>query len=193
MKSYILIAGILALVCQPVLQENVDVSSQNAAVQRSLKKESLKLNLKTLRESDSRDEMRVWVGFGLITPRCFTLKRVKGVEQAMYYATTSKRISDVPGKKYQVENIATPLTSPTSGWKAFDVFLKSRGIDSPIKLTSDFNYQPDPDGELLVIEMKSQGVYSMVFFPTVTKTPDGMKALDVCHKIENEFKIKMGC
>jgi hypothetical protein len=212
MRAYILIAGILVVGCQPavtrtpdvkifatvptselVFQGNLDMNTETRIVQRGLKRESLKLNLKTLNESDSDDEFRLWVGFGLMTPTCFTLKRVRGAEKAMYYATKSKRTSETSGMRYQVIKIANVLSSPKSGWKNLDVFLRNKGVDSPIKLTSDIDYPGDEDGETIVIEVKSRGVYNMVFFPTGTKSPDGLKALEICHKIETEFNIRMGC
>jgi hypothetical protein len=212
MKLYSLFAGIVMVFCSQltimhtmgyglfmsqvptsVAQAAVDVNKQNEIVQTSLKEESIKLNLQPLTENQSQDEIRFWVGFGLITPRCFTLKRVKGAEESMYYATTSKRLPDAVPLRYQVENIATALASPKSGWTNLNGFLKTNGIDYPVGLKSDFNYLADPDGEMIVIEIKSAGAYSMVFFPTNTESPDGLKARSVCKKIEDEFNIKMGC
>lgn len=208
-KANVLIAGMLIVGCldphapdisvfaafetpEPALQGNLDMDTQSRIIQRGLKRESLKLNLEPLSESDSEDEIRLWVGFGLLTPRCFTSKRVGRVQKAMYYATKSKPAPEGAATKYGVEQIATVLGSPKSGWQNFEVFLRSRGIDSPIKLTSDLDLT-DTDGEDIIIEVRSRGVYSMVFFPTETKSLDGLKARDVCQKIENEFNIKMGC
>lgn len=207
MNAYILIAGILVLAYQPaavhpvaaklfatlqtsdsVFQSIPDVNTQNRILQRGLKSASLELNLESLSESDSDDQFRLWVGFGLLTPRCFILKRINGAEKATYHSVQRKRAAETA-----LVNSATALKKPKSGWRSFDAFLKSKGVDSTINLTSDFDYPSDDDREIIVIEVRSRAAYEMVFFSTQAKSPDGVRALAVCHRIENDFNVKMGC
>ncbi len=62
-----------------------------------------------------------------------------------------------------------------------------------MKLSFDERYAPDPDEEAMAIEIKSNGKYELVFYTLSTRSEDGHKALEVCRRIEQEFKVKMGC
>ena len=209
MKAYIFMAATLVLTfastvdrlragLPPTLQTRqsawrsmLAADSQSDIYQRALAEESQNLNLKNLSESDAKDEVRLWVGFGLITPRLFVLRREDGIEKATYYSTEpnpDKTLRPQTGIK-----VVLPLESPKSGWKNFRTFLKNNGVDAPLKLTSDVESLIDPDSEAIVIEVKSARGYEMVFFPKSTKTADGQKALGVCHQIESEFNVRMGC
>lgn len=209
MKAYILMAATLALTFAPPVDRvnagllpmlqttqsgwwsSLDADSQRDIYRRALETESQNLNLKNLSESDSKDEVRLWVGLGLITPRLFVLRREGGTEKATYYSTEpnpDKTVRPRTGIK-----VVLPLESPKSGWKDFRTFLKDNGVDDPLKLTSDFETLVDPDSEGIVIEVKSARGYEMAFFPKSTKSADGRKALGVCHQIESEFNVRMGC
>src|SRR5712671_5626199 len=106
MRVHKLLAGAVALACQSsvafpfdvkpleafqpgksIVQANSEINADYRLFRRAVKAESQKLALKNLSESDSRDEVRIWVGFGLITPRCFILKREGGSDSATYYST----------------------------------------------------------------------------------------------------------
>jgi len=172
-------------------QGNVDAFTQSDIYQRALERESQNLNLEKLSKSNSTDEVRFWVGFGLITPRLFVLKREGGIDKATYYS-----IEPNPDKTAQPRSgvkVVLSLESPKSGWKDFRAFLKSNGVDASLKLTSDSEGVVDPDSETIVIEARSARGYKMVFFPKNSKSADGQKALAVCHKIESEFSVRMGC
>lgn len=183
MKAFLLMAATLILTFAS--------SSQSDIYERALKREAQELNLKNLSESNARDEVRLWVGFGLITPRCFVLKSEGGIEKATYYSTEPNPAETVRPKRGV--KVVLPLKTPKSGWNHFRTFLKDNGVAAPLRLTSDSDSLVDPDGEAIVIEVRSPRGYEMVFFPTTTKTPDGRKALGVCQKIESEFSVRMGC
>ncbi len=174
-----------------IVQANSEVNTDYRLFRRAVKAESQKLALKNLSESDSRNEVRIWVGFGLITPRCFILKREGGSDSATYYSTEPDPAATARARKTSL--VTLTLKSPKSGWNDFEAFLKAKGVDSTIKLIADVDYSADPDSEAIVIEVKSHAGYNMVFFPADTKSPDGRKAIEVCHKIESEFNVRMGC
>jgi hypothetical protein len=165
------------------------------AVRKEIKDESLNLSLKNLREvaSDAEFETRVWVGFGLMYPRCFILKKQDGKQQAFYIGPKVISNKSAMGVKEEVSMSPTVLDTPKSGWDMFDRFLKEQGIDSPLKLSLDEKYTLDPDGEIIAVEVKSGTTYSMAFYPIFTKSTDGQKVLSVCRRIEQEFDIGMGC
>lgn len=176
---------------QSAWRGNVAAATQSDIYRRALERESQNLNLENLSESNSKDEVRLWVGFGLITPRLFVLRRDGGIEKATYYS-----IEPNPDKTVRPRRgikVALPLESPKSGWKDFRTFLKGNGVDAPLQLTSDVESLVDPDSEAIVIEVRSARGYEMVFFPKNTKSADGRKALGVCHKIESEFRVQMEC
>jgi len=210
MRVHKLLAGALALACQSavafpsdvkpfedsqpgksIVQGNLEANADYRLFRRAVKTESQKLALKDLNESDSRDEVRLWVGFGLITPRCFILKREGGSDSATYYSTEPDPAATAPARKTSL--VTLTLKAPKSGWNDFEAFLRAKGVDSIINLIADVDYSADPDSEAIVIEVKSHAGYNMVFFPANTKSPDGRKAIEVCHKIENEFDVRMGC
>ncbi|HEX5704336.1 MAG TPA: hypothetical protein VFX97_14125 [Pyrinomonadaceae bacterium] len=209
MKAYIFIAATLVLTFAPAVgrvdaellttaqamqsagRGNLDPDSQIDIYQRALAEESADLNLENLSKSRSKDEVRLWVGFGLITPRLFVLRREGGIEKATYYSTEPN--PDKTARPRTGIKVVLPLESPRSGWKDFRTFLKQNGVGAPLKLTSDSESLIDPDSEAIVIEVKSARGYEMVFFTKGTKTADGRKAVGVCQQIESEFKVRMGC
>lgn len=166
---------------------NGQALSNYELVQRALHRQSLKLKISSLKEVASKSEVetRVWVGFGLAYPRCFILKRGKERQTAVF----------ITAKPAGAETLMTEtsLDSPKSGWTAFDTFLKDQGISSPLRLALDDKHLPDDDEEIIAVEIRSGASYSMVFFPTTVETTDGKKVLAVCHRIEREFNIQMGC
>ena len=72
-------------------------------------------------------------------------------------------------------------------------YLKKQGIGSAVELSLDKTYFPDPDSELLVIEVKTESRHTMAYYNDSTKTPDGKKAFDICRTIGYEFDIRLGC
>jgi hypothetical protein len=167
------------------------LQAQVEVIQGAIKRESLKLKINNLRDSvsDAETEIRIWVGFGMLYLRCFMMKELNGRREAFYIAPKTN------GDKTEGEVPMTKLSlgSPKSGWNEFAEFIKKQGVDSPMKLSLDAKYLPDPDEESIAIEAKSHGNYEMVFYTLSTKSEDGQKALQVCRKIEQEFGIKMGC
>jgi hypothetical protein len=62
-----------------------------------------------------------------------------------------------------------------------------------VNLSPDKSTEPDNDEEMIIIEVKSGAVYNMAFFFVRSETADARKAMSVCHKVEEEFEIRMGC
>lgn len=177
------------------LKRREDLQRQYEAMQNAIKRESLELGMENLREhvtdSETETETRIWVGFGLAYPRCFILKNLNGKQKAFY--VIPKKIVSKAAMDIEVSMTKTVLDAPQSGWYEFERFLKSQGIDSPIRLSLDDKHLPDPDEESIVVEVKSGTSYSMVFFSLYTENEDGRKLLEVCRNIEREFNIKLGC
>ena len=166
-----------------LLQRHVEI------MQDAIKRESLKLKIGNLKDTASTGakEIRIWITFGLITPRIFINKELNGKQEAFYIS------SKAVGKRAKIAMVQLPLQPPTSGWNEFAEFMKNHGIDSPMKLSFDERYAPDPDEEAIAIEINSNGKYELVFYTLSTTSEDGHKALEVCRRIEQEFKIRMGC
>jgi len=179
----------------PQVKAGEDSFRQYETIQKAIVRESSKLKIGKLKDmvSSPETETRVWVGFGLAYPRCVILRNLNGKQDALYIAPRiigGNAALDVRGKVIRAK---VPLPPPKSGWAEFGRFLKSKGIESPLRLSPDKGHVPDPDQESIVVEQKSQGSYNMVFFPLYTESKDGEKALAVCRRIEQEFHIRMGC
>jgi hypothetical protein len=149
-------------------------------------------NLKDANLSNAQTELRLWRGLGLITPRCFVLKIDNGNPIA------SIATAKIVGNKgvYRNGNLVyanRPLTVPRSGWPTLLEFLRQNGIDRSINLTLDKHYEPYPDAEALILEMKTGSRHTMVYYIDSTVTADGKKAFAVCENIQNEFDIQLGC
>ena len=177
MRITILILMIMALVQQ----------SDDAIMQRGIRDEARKIGIRNLKDTaqESGTEIRVWVGFGLLYPRCFIMTERNGRREAFHI--TAKRSAN---------GISTPkvmLTSPKSGWNEFADFIKQHGVDSPLKLSLDKQSEFDPDEEAVVIEVMSNGKYDMVFYDYDNTSGDGRKAIAVCRKLDQEFGIQMAC
>ena len=177
MRATIVIFIIMALVQQ----------SDTALMQRGIRNEAGKIRIKNLEDTADGPgtEIRVWVGFGLLYPRCFIMTERNGRREAFHI--TAKRSANM---------ISTPkllLASPKSGWNEFTNFIKQHGIDLPLKLSLDKQSEFDPDEEAIVIEVKSNGKYEMVFYDYSNTSPDGRTAIAVCRKLDQEFGIQMGC
>jgi hypothetical protein len=164
-----------------------DPQAHSAAIESSLRREAEKLGLKTLNDpmADYSSEIRVWVGFGIVYPRCFILRRTAGKQEAFFMTY------EILGSNKKVKVSKTVLKPPRSGWSEFERFLKVQGIDFPIKLTSQLS--PDPDVQIIVVQTGSKDVYSMVYFSLNGDSQDFQRVQAVCEKIEDEFEIVMGC
>src|ERR1700738_2075851 len=142
-----------------------ELRSQYEAMENEIRGASRRLGIENLSDSSgSVDEIRVWLGFGLIYPRCFILTNVQGVRQARYLAPKvigGRAESDTKGDVVFVKNV---VGSPKSGWDKLDGFLREQGIDSPIKLAAESQHTIDPDEQVIAIEVRSGTTYSMVFF-----------------------------
>jgi hypothetical protein len=73
--------------------------------------------------------------------------------------------------------VNAPLEAPHSGWPAFLAFLRQNSIDTSINLASDKHYEPDPDQESLILEMKIGSRHTLVNYLDSTVTADGQKSL----------------
>lgn len=157
-----------------------------------LSKEVGIVNLKDARVVDGQIEIRIWKGFGLITPRCFVIRVTHNNHAAL---VVSARIS---GKRGVIRNgkfvyATTTVTAPRSGWDDFLTFLRQNGIGSSIELASDKTYMPDPDGETLILEMKNGSRHTMAYYADSTPSVDGKKAFAICRRIGSDFGIVLGC
>ena len=129
-------------------------------------------------------EIRIWRGGGLVYPRAFMLKVYNKHGQASLVDVSKGRSA-----KYQL----TSLGTPSSGWQSLIEKLENFGIDSAVWLKLDPTYRPDPDEEMIVLEVKRGNDYSFVFYLDSTTTDDGKKAFEVCRLLEDEFGKKLGC
>jgi len=149
-------------------------------------------NLKDANLSDAQTQFRLWMGLGLITPRCFMLKIDNGNPTASF-ATVK-----IVGNKGVFLNgnpvyVNAPLNAPHSGWATFLAFLRQNGIDTSINIALDKHYKPDPDQESLILEMKTGSRHTLVHYINSTVADDSKKAFAVCEQIQNEFDIQVGC
>lgn len=157
---------------------------QPDAVRSALKREGSKLNLQDLKEmklSPSQSEVRLWVGLGLLVPRCFIVKNRIDLWQASYLTIQDS------------SPITTSLASPRSGWPAFEQLLRDHKVIAPLGLKPDDQYAADPDEEIIAIELKAGDRYDFVYYSARTSSDDGRSVIELCKVIEKEFAIKMGC
>jgi hypothetical protein len=170
-----------------------DLQSRYEEMLTAVKSESTKLGVSSLKDSPEEPglEVRVLVGFGIAHPRYFIFTNRSGRNEA--FLITAKVVSGKAAidKKGRLLSTRIALSAPSSGWEEFERFLKDQGIESPIKLSLDERETPDPDQEIIVVEVKSGSVYSMVFFQQNTESEDGKKAWAVWEKIKREFNIRM--
>jgi hypothetical protein len=157
-----------------------------------LSKEAGFPNLKDADLSDAQTELRLWRGLGLVFPRCFVLRIDNGNPTASF---ATPKIAGNKGvfRKGNPVYVNTPLNAPHSGWPTFLAFLKENGIDTSINLALDEHYEPYPDAEALILEMKTGSRHAMVHYIDSTVTADGKKAFAVCDKIQHEFEIQLAC
>ena len=151
------------------------------------------INLRSKSLSNSTTEIRIWKGGGLLYPRCFILKFQKRSRDAYLVAPKVVNNRAVYRSQNQVIYLQTLMENPRSGWESVVEYLNSKGLDDPIGLTLDKTFEPDPDQEAIYLEVRSGRRYTMVFYLDSTKSQDGKKVFDVCHKIENEFAKRIGC
>ncbi len=178
------------------LKRKADLQNRYQDMLDEIKRESLKSKMNNLREeglSDSEAEIRIWIGFGLAYPRCFILRYSNGNPTAFYLAPKPNGTKAATDSSGEVLIAKTVLNAPASGWEEFNRFLKEEGIDYPLRLSLDESQISDPDAESMVVEVRSGTRYSMVFFSLHADSQDGRKALEVCRRIEREFKVRMGC
>ena len=150
-------------------------------------------NLKEAKLSNSETEIRIWKGDGLAYPRCFVLKFESGRDDAFLLAPKIVDGKGVIDNKRSAVYVRTPFNSPRSGWDKLSSSLKEQGIGSSVELTLDKTDNVDPDGELIVIEMKTESRYTMAYYTESTETKDGKKAFGICRTIEYEFGSQLGC
>ena len=157
-----------------------------------LSKQAAIANLRDANLPDGYTEIRIWKGFGLTYPRCFILSITNGNASASFVAPA------VVGNKGVFRNgkpvyASTPLGWPRSGWDNFLDYLNGHGIGSSISLALDKRYVPDPDSEVLVLEMKTGSRHTMAYYNDSTATVDGKKAFDVCKQIRDAWNFNFGC
>lgn len=178
-----------------VVKDDDELNRRYQVMETEIKRVSEMVAVENLKDSiHDKHEIRVWVGFGRTYPRCLILRFVQEKPQATYLTLTAVRRRIGIGERMKRVVTKTPLGIPKSGWEEFEKFLKSQGLDSPIRLSQESSqYTPSPDGQSIAIEVKSGAAYSMVFFHLDNKAEDAQKALNVCRRIEQEFTIEMYC
>ena len=85
-----------AFSASPVAYQS-DPQFQNQIMRDELKRASVKLHLGDLQQlqlGPTDTETRIWVGFGLLVPRCFVVKHVNGMHQAQFL--TIQRFASTP-------------------------------------------------------------------------------------------------
>ena len=157
-----------------------------------LSKQTGVANLKTLALADSQTELRVWKAFGIVYPHCFILRIESG------NATASFASPKVVANKAVFNNgnpvyVNRPLNAPHSGWSSFLTYLRQNGIDLSISLSLDPRYEPYPDAQAVILEMKTGSHHTLAHYIDSTVSDDGKKALAICEKIQHEFDIQLGC
>ena len=168
----------------PSSNEMKKQQDRSDAMRAALKREGSKLNLEDLAElkfGPDQNEMRVWVGLGVLVPRCFVLKSGNDLRQASYLTIQDSAV------KTQV------LDPPRSGWPTFDQLLRHHKVTLPIELKPDDQHVADPDEEIIAIELKSGEWYDLLYYSLGTESEDGKSVVTLCQAIENEFAIRMGC
>jgi hypothetical protein len=177
-----------------VMNGDKELQTQYLAMGKELRRAARNLGLENLSDSaETRDEIRIWVGFGIILPTCLVLTRIRNVNDATFIAPKVRADKVEMDSKGNVIYAKTMLGPPKSGWEKLDGFLDEQGIDSPIRLSPKRHYTIDPDETFVVIEARSGTAYDMVFFPTVDEGTEAKKALGACRRLESEFGINMGC
>ena len=157
-----------------------------------LSKQAALPNLKDINLSDAQTELRLWKALGLAYLRCFTLKLENGNYSAFF--ASPKVVGDkavfIKGNPVYMN---TPLSAPHSGWENVLDYLRQNGIDQSIHLLLDKRYEPYPDAEALILEMKTGSRHTMAYYIDSTVTADGKKAFAICKKIQNEFDVQLAC
>jgi hypothetical protein len=143
------------------------------------------VNLKEAKLTDGQSEIRIWKGFGMTYPRCFILRIENGNASGSF---VSPKVN-----KRKIVYATKALNAPHAGWHDLMTYLREHGIDSSVDLSLDKYYHPDPDGETLVLEMRSGSYHSMAYYNDSTATVEGKKAFGICQKIEKEFDVVLGC
>jgi hypothetical protein len=174
------------------LKISKELQSRYEDMLTEVRSESAKLGAVSLKDSPAEPgtEVRILVGFGLAHPRYFILNSRNGTYEASLITAKVVAGKAVIDEKGRLLSTRIPLSAPSSGWDNFEKFLKDQGIESPIKLSLNDRDIPDPDDEIIVIEVKSGSVYSMVFFPSNTESEDGKKAWAVWERIKQEFDVR---
>lgn len=173
-------------------EEYAELKRRYEAMETEIDSESRKLKIENLKLIRGRDEIRVWVGFGVTHPRLFILQ-LSSERQATFLTLTTLRDGHA-GDKMEETVTKTTLDPPKSGWDEFEKFLKGQGIDSPMRLSQESSqYIRSPDVQVIVIEVKSGDDYGMVFFHLDNKSDAAQRALSVCRRIEQDFHINMYC
>lgn len=149
-------------------------------------------NLRDTKLRHGQTEIRIWKGFGLLTPRCLLLTTRNGTATASFLRAKVRQNRAV-FRNGSIVYVNTPLDAPRSGWDSFLAYLREHGIGSSIDMALDKRYVPEPDGELLVLEMKNGSRHSMAYYDESTASVDGKKAFDICKRIRSEFDVNLGC
>lgn len=141
------------------------------------------INLKDTPLPNGESEIRILVGGGIGYPRWFILSNQKGQLKSFNVKPVS-----VKGKVIMQR---IELGNPNSGWKKFNNYLEQQGIKVPLDLSLDSNFDFYPDGEAVIVEVKSGDDYDVVYYSDITSSNDGQKVINVCRKIKEEFNIDL--
>jgi hypothetical protein len=172
-------------------ESNAESKRRYDAMESEIESLSKELGIDNLKAIQGRDEIRVWVGFGVTQPRLFILKLLDEPQASFYTMRTSLQANDE--RRLNVPQ-STPLSSPRSGWAEFENFLKTQGLDTPVRLTQESSdYLRSPDVQVIAIETRLGDKYSLVFYHLDNPSDDAKRALTVCKRIEADFNVNMYC
>lgn len=138
-------------------------------------------------------EFRLYIGFGLVFPRCFVYRSLDNKREAQLIEAkvrSDKAVFDRAGK---IQPEVKVLAVPVSGWESFEKVLAENGVDSTIRLKFDEFDMVEPDEGSIVLELRTEQSYSAVSYTSDNDSGDGKKAKRICGLVEKEFGVKMGC
>lgn len=162
-------------------QETVSKSAEQDNLSRKLKSYSERFELHYLRETTlpvGETEVRIWVGFGLFTPRCIVFNDTnKGFETT--YLTLSSE--DEVGKVNK-----ETLVPKRMELLKFREFILNHAV-LRMNLHPDKLHMADPDQEIIVVEIRSASDYKLAYYAVSSKSQDGKVVRDFLKVIENEF------
>lgn len=139
-------------------------------------------NLKDASLGEDESEVRIWVGFGLFAPRCFSFGKIKDKFEANFVS-----LKAVSGKTVVNKMSLLPVGKD---WKIFDEYLNKHPIFEG-NLTADKEHIADPDEEIIFVEIKQGKTYTFFHYSISTTSKDGILVVGLGEAAEKEFGISL--